>query len=241
MTGEERVAKAVEVGGQVASAAVSLVPGAGGPLSVAVAYFSGSPLRRYNDRIVREIREDIEELYRLHQDLPAEMLETDEFVAALFRTVRYAQEVGSADKRRFLRHALINGYLRPTTADSRDRYLDYVGKYDPGHIVTLQAIVRLTGGESKLLSNAVVKISAELEKSGSAQIPIETYLRDLVSDGLVIEQNKQEINERAGRSTLGASAGPRQELMRYQWHFPSDRGRAFLAYIDDPLGSQETS
>jgi len=239
MAEEERAARAVEVAGQLAAGGASLVPIAGGPLSVAIAYFSGGPLRRYQERILQEIREDIEEFYRFHHELPARLLETDEFTAALFRTVRYAQETGSTDKRAFLRHALINGYLRPSMTDSRDRYLDLVAKYDPGHVLTLRAIVDLTAGETTLLSHAVRQVSAELAKSNAAAIPVETYLRDLVTDGLVTEQNKQEIRQRPGMSTLGGSAAP-PELDRYQWHFPSARGQAFLKYIKDPMEPEAT-
>jgi hypothetical protein len=229
---EERKHKITEIAGIAVATGLSIVPIVGGPASVAAAYFATMPMQRRTEKILTEIQNDIARLYERDSALDVSMLHSEEFMAALFRTAIAAQESASDSKRKVLRNALLNGYVKSAAPRERDFYLGLATRYEPGHLAILDCMRSLMVGRTTLLDHAVSEIQRTLGDIAS-DLPVRAYLQDLVNDGLVYEQADREVTEETQPQQQWARSTSRQVVRETRHHSVAPRGNEFLAFIAD--------
>lgn len=211
-----------------------MLPVLGGPAAVLVNRAFGSAVQRRNERIFDEIAADLERLFHLIEGIdPEAILASDEFQAAMHRTFRAAQETASDSKRKLLRNALLNGYATPTPTDERDKLLSIMARYEPEHVLVLNAMAQIMAGRTELLEHATTHLQRHFEDrplNGS----LYAYLQDLVSDRLVTESAESRMEE----INIGYQFGrpqKRQIAKPYVWHGMSAQGEEFLRMVADPF------
>jgi len=239
MDAEKRKAKGAELAGVAFAAGISAVPVFGGPASVVLTYLANIPIQERTDSILNGFQRDIELLFERTAGLEPDVLHTEEFMAALFRAARSAQETASDEKRKLLRNALLNGYIKHEATGERDHFLAITARYEPGHVVILDCIRELMRGRDRLLNAATSVIADRLGDKGKG-IPIYSHLQDLVNDGLVSEQADREVREEQRTDKFGRP-NPRSMVRETLYHGISPRGEAFLAFVADPLAEDDVA
>ncbi len=226
-----------DVAAAVVEGVASAIPILGGPLAVAVNRSFGSAQQRRNERILAEIEADVVHIYeQLKRTDIDSLFQSEQFMAAFNTTFRAAQESPSEEKRKLLRNALINGYVSDSSAsDLHDDFLRLMTRYQPGHVVILDALNRIMSARTETLDYAAAAITAELERS---KIPIPTslgaYLRDLVNDQLVHESTQSEIREQTVRQKYGPLR-TENYINNKTRHNISKRRQLFLDLVADPF------
>src|SRR5665647_844960 len=202
MDAEKRKAKGAELAGVALAAGVSAVPVLGGPASVILTHLATIPIQERTNSILNGFQRDIELLFERTAGLDPDVLHTEEFMAALFRAARSAQETASDEKRKILRNALLNGYIKHEAIHDRDYFLAIAARYEPGHVVILDCVRELMIGRDRLMNAATSAIAHRLGDEGEG-LPIYSYFRDLVNDGLVTEQPEREVQEEKRTDKFG--------------------------------------
>jgi hypothetical protein len=154
-------------------------------------------------------------------------------MAALHRVFRASQETPSEEKRKLLRNALLNGYVRTEAPQQRDRFLALMARYEQDHLIVLRTIQELMVGRTEMLEHAALVVGGRLKQRG-IEVDVGAVLGVLVADGLVYmnsENRVEEVNAGVGFGTLQK----RQIAKPIVWHSISETGTAFLELVADPL------
>lgn len=234
MDADEANAKGAELAGLVVSAAVSAIPFVGGAASVIAQYIGNIPAQRRVERILKALQGDLTRAFEVIDGVELQVIESEEFNAAVFRVVRESLETADESKRQQLRNALINGYVRPGS-DERDRFLALVAKYEPWHARVLDALQTTMRGRDRLLDSAASHISGSL--GGSLDYAtVRDALQDLVSDGLAVESTVGEVREQSRGSIPGRQPRTEQIVVQKKFHNITERGSQFLLFVRTPFG-----
>jgi len=220
----------------VVEGAVSIIPILGGPLAVAVNRGFGSAVQRRTDRIVHSLVTDVERLAEM-LGLDLEQLETsEEMLAAFHRAVRAAQETSSDEKRRLLRNVLLNGYVAASSDYSlSDLFLGLMVKYQPGHVVVLNALREIMVGRTETLEYSSVVIGQHLGEV--TLVPsIAVCIKELAADHLINEQVLNEVKEVnvVGRPANGTIQTKQYANPSYRY-WTNELGGQFLDFVADPF------
>ncbi|WBM80184.1 hypothetical protein KIV56_00925 [Cryobacterium breve] len=235
MSATPEKAKAWSLAGTIVEAAVSVVPVFGGPAAVVTNRLFNMPIQQRNDRIMTAIQADIATLMQQFDSfVPDEVLSSEEFMAALHRSFRAAQETSSDDKRKLLRNALLNGYVLVEARPRADVFLQLISRYEVGHIVVLRAIQTLMAGRTEALGDAQTLVQRHLAARGqTAEVP--GCFRALINDGLVFVITENEVYEQGGPPARFGSPIAKQVTRTTKWHNITEEGISFLEFLEDPL------
>lgn len=234
MNADEANAKGAERAGLVVAIAVSSIPVLGGPASVVAQYIGNIPGQRRVQRILDALQADLARAFEQLDETTLQVLESEEFNAAIFRVLRESMETADESKRESLRNALINGYVMGTF-DERDRFLALVGTYGPLHAQVLGALASIMSTRDHLLDNAVSHISRHLGDSHEHS-NIRAALQDLVADGLAAESSAGEVREQVRRTNEWQRPKTEQIIVQTRYHTITARGREFLQFVRSPSG-----
>lgn len=217
-------------------AAVSIVPLVGGPSAVILNRAFGSAVQRRNERILAELAEDVQLLIaRLDLADPDTVLASEDFQAAVHRTLRAAQETASDEKRKLLRNGLLNGFVTDSTMPQRDQFMALMVRYQPEHVAVLGSIAALMEGRSEMLTHAATQIHDDLNEVMTFSSVL-LCSRELVADGLAFESSESRVKE---VNSLGRYGSPRthQVAETTVWTSISDNGKEFLDFVTDPFAN----
>jgi hypothetical protein len=126
------------------SAAVSMVPWLGGPLS---AVLSGASFGRRIDRVKEVVTTLAIQLQNFKSEASEQYVKTDEFHELFEKALRSAAEERNEDKRRIYRDFIVNAIRQPSQSpyDERVRILRVIEDLDLDHIRVLRAIAQEPG------------------------------------------------------------------------------------------------
>jgi hypothetical protein len=215
-------------------ALVSTIPFAGGPAAVILNRAFGSAVQRRNEKIMAQFESDIAELQAMGRaQSSAALIESEEFMAALHVMFRAAQETSSDGKRKFLRNALLNGFVTPEPGPIPPRFVEMTIQYEPEHILVLRELEELAREE--MVTHPVTRIRAARERDKQPIPPFfPNFFEELSRDGMVTQRDtstvKEEMNyDRYGQSEMGS-------VVKTESVYSISRlGAAFLKFLRDPL------
>ncbi|TSD12600.1 hypothetical protein [Curtobacterium sp. KBS0715] len=235
-----------DIGGATLEALMSLVPGVGPFLAVFANRTMGSSFERRTKQILTEMRDD---LIRLEESGRAtftmDLAESDDFQAAMHRTIRRLLESGSTEKRKLLRNALLNRAAGFDGADGFERALDSCDATDVRVLVALEEETRWEGAHRRKYTSPRHSVPKAFERWGVPKPDLlVTRIALLVSLGLVDEDEKTEIKERRQPSfRRGPNGEPKveQTIETRVSVTVSGFGERFLDFLKDPLEPEQTS
>jgi hypothetical protein len=137
----ERIKDGVEdTTAAVMEAIASLIPIVGGPLAVTINRAFGSAAQRRNERLLEELRADLESaIARFSVDEAVRRLSSEEFISGIYTVVPAMRATSSEEKWKLLRNALLNGtVLGDWDASRRESFLRQMSAYDPLHVHVLR-------------------------------------------------------------------------------------------------------
>nr|WP_306629588.1 hypothetical protein [Arthrobacter ulcerisalmonis] len=219
----------------VVEAGVSIIPFVGGPAAVLVNRAFGSATQRRNEKLFDELSARIENIVQQMDAGEAEkLLEGEDFQAAAHRVFRASQETASAEKRRLLQNALMNGYLRPECPADRDEFLSEMVRYEPEHVVVLQAMEAIMASRSETLPHAVSEIRDRVEGAIPDDV-LRKCVNELVADDLLGRYENSEVEERSFLTGGSIRRRETKQVVRSEVrHSITAKGKNFLLYVAEP-------
>lgn len=219
----------------VVEAGVSIIPFVGGPAAVLVNRAFGSATQRRNEKLFDELAERIEKIVKQMEASEAEkLLEGEDFQAAAHRVFRASQETASSEKRRLLQNALVNGYLLQESPANRDEFLSEMVRYEPEHVVVLQAMEAIMAPRSETLPHAVSVIGDRIEGAISDDI-IRKCVNELVGDNLLVRYENSEVEEQSFLTGGSIRRRETKQVVRSEVrHSITAKGKDFLLYVAEP-------
>ncbi|MBT1621524.1 hypothetical protein KK101_02355 [Curtobacterium flaccumfaciens pv. oortii] len=233
-----------DLSGATLESLMSLVPGVGPFLAVFANRMMGSAFERRTKRVISELRDDLVRLEQSGQaQFTPDLAESDEFQAAMHRTIRRLLESGSQDKRKLLRNAMLNRVTGFENADQFERALDAC---DADDVLVLLAIDEGCG-PAKDGRRRQIMASYHIPQvfQGWQQTPpgmLATRVALLVSLGLVDEHTKSELENRNSPSSItrvDRALGKGQPVKITVRINITEHGDQFLKYLTDPLDPDE--
>lgn len=226
--------KVKDAGAAAIEAAVSMVPIVGGPSAVFLNRTFGSAIQRRNERLLLEVAADVERMIeQLALADPEKVLASEDFEAAVHRTLRASQETSSDEKRKLLRNALLNGFVAGDAQSQREQFMAAMVRYQAEHVAVLRAIQSLMEGRSTMLEGAATQVHDGLSEAITFSTVL-VCLRELVADGMASESVENQVKEINSRTRLGQPQS-RQVVNQKVWHSVSASGEAFIEFVTDPF------
>ena len=213
-------------------ALVSMLPWVGSPASSAVASARSNKANAYVKKRLIEIDDALKAVGANLDGL----LDSDRFNAGVHRIVPQYLATESEEKRAFLRHALINGYVRDVAGLPRDTFGDIVVRYSPVHVRLLHAMsVAQPHHATEYRPGGLSSFYATKLGDPPPQVEAARAMRDLLADHLVREVERYKSTGDQTRQALGATtATTSQNVERMTYEIITDLGKAFLVFVSAP-------
>lgn len=218
------VAKGVEAG-------LSLVPGAGGPLSIAFAAAIG---RGYNRRLyawLEDLAAAVDDLCRAVDELTLEDLADDElFLDAVATATRAAERTSSSEKRTALRNAVLNTALpdRRPDADLAAIFLRWIDDFTPSHLRLLTHLDDPVGWFDR---RPELQRPENIYMGGRMQV-IGAALPEMVATPGLVDQAFKDL-QAAGLTNIGGLNVTQTGASLFQ-PATTELGKAFIRFVTDP-------
>jgi len=231
---DEWTKDAIEFGSaQLAAGLLELLPG-GSLLSRGLLLPVEIAERRRTERFLSDLATQIRELQEAER-LPSieDLVASDEFMANLTEVVRSMKATSDDEKRRLLANALINAQIDANPPELNEFFIRLAGRYSVLHVRMLRLIEPLPpfvsaeesfpvidGKRSGVMRDLPAIVEAAFPESSLLVTPV---FQELSNDGLLITTQP---NTRA-IADLGRDADRADTI--------SDLGRAFVAFLRDPM------
>ncbi|POH66089.1 MULTISPECIES: hypothetical protein [Cryobacterium] len=172
------------------------------PLGSLATELAPSAADRQTKRAIRTLQTLVQDL-QLRLDLstwsptPTE----EELDAAFVRALRAAHETAEEEKREFIWHGLINGWVRTHGNPKRDRFQRLVSKYDLEHFKVLREMRSFVKDDIHWFSfeSGSDALVACLNRKRDDLLP---YLQEFAADGLVMIYDQPDIRQMSGNPSV---------------------------------------
>ncbi|ANP73041.1 hypothetical protein [Cryobacterium arcticum] len=186
---------------------------------------------RQTKRAIRTLQTLVQDLQlRLDLDTWSPTPTEEDLDAAFVRSLRAAQETAEEEKREFIWHGLINGWVRTHGNTDRDRFQRIVAKYDLEHFQLLRQMRSLVKDDIHWFSfeSGSESLVDCLDRKRDALLP---YLQEFAADGLVMIYDQPDIRQRGGEPSVST----RKNVL---WKQDSDD---LLNFVMDPRNVQNAT
>ncbi len=164
----------------------------------------------------------------------ARRLDTDEFIAAAYRTVAAMRQESDPVRLDQLRNALVNGYVLERSPRDRHRFLDLISRLGPDDITGLVALVAVEKNHEDVIRGAD-SIVADAIGTERGDLSSFVVLRHLAAEGLLGEHHDERVEALDSRiPQFGTTMPPPQGLRRIAQYTIPQFARDFLAQLSDP-------
>ncbi len=232
-----------------------LLPGSGNVVSGLFQQYLTPPMQRRTNVLLEGVLSDLEELKSQGRVSIEDIVKNEQFTTAVLQAVSISQRTTAEEKRALLRNAVVNTVLPSTLNDDLQAiFYNHIDRLTYGHIRMLKLhhdAPRWDWGN--LTTRHVGHPKTELLKA-HPDIVIEDYIelqyiRDLMSDGLILSYPLEEMGHIAtrmpGRQETSfdglyiAVSTAKGNPLQYGQSLATEIGDQFIDYVTSPLEGEK--
>jgi hypothetical protein len=207
-------------------AAISLLPGVGGPLSEFITFVIGDPAQERRDDFIRSTAERLIDLEAKHDELSREALrDNEQFQATFIQATQLANMTADAEKKKMLQNAILNSAIIEMSEVVRHIFMQNLERSTPLH-------ARLLGLVDNFEGNPAAIASAKGMMTGSQFVIIQAAMPELVSNRELFDRATSDLRAMGLIDTDSFNVTMSGSGLLNRRSTPL--GRSFLCFINDP-------